>query len=1118
MTISTITPLPTAPPRDDAPATFISRANAFLAALVTMGTELNTSIGEMNTDIAGVNQDAQDAADSAASAVASANFKGAWSSLTGALNIPASVTHNGSLWILLNNLADVTASEPGVSGDWQDLPVIPSQTGNAGKYLTTDGSSTSWASLSGAGSADFVATGAISTGDTVGLRSDGTVEVVSGSSQTAIYDASEFETITTVDVNEIQGVYDSTNNKVYVKWNTNTAMYVIVGTPSGSTISWGSDNTVTTSKYNNVWGDSGIGYDPDQDKVIAWYQTTANELAFLSGSVSGNTITFGSAAATSGINFQEERGWGLAYDTEHDTWHFAFENSSVNRTFVQPFTVSGTTVTLGTIYDIGSGSNQNGGSCCYCEDVQKLVVVANGTSTTHTLWLVDYDGSSYTTEVTTTVSGGPSGNSNYSVQALYDQANSTVLFKTANTSNDIYCVAATVTSSSLTAGSWTNVQSNLYYNTNWLTFDSTAGVYWLVGRGVNLKTPLTKVSVSGTTITSKAGFFFAETFAPSSGNNIKFASVIHGGNGINYGMISEYTQKSYSRVFRAGAYSTNADSFIGISTQTVTDGQTATITVGAGTNENVSGLTTGSEYWVNYDGSLVNFATSHPKVGTALSATKILCNGILDEPNASLGKTFVKLSENVTAGNAAYVKSTGEVGGIKYVPGETYTNSPNTQNVYGLSYYSFVHISPKTKNALNIYVGTSGYLYARVGSWDESTNVITWNGSATAVYSGGVQMNQNRGAAIVYSEAHSKWIVFYLQASGYLRASTIQDISTSVSVTHSINLYSGTYNGSGNLDASWDETNQHWLVGYSYNYQEHIVISGTYGGSTPTQTGQYYWGGLSSQSSQVGGSVAFDEERGVHYACFQNAGNKITVYAFDLVDDNSGTLTPLPNASGFDVTNTSYLNSTYGQINMCFCKTPERLLFNFRRATPAQTEVFSLIITGKGTFDKGLGYTQSMNGTASPYRGDIAWSEKLQKAYLLAAYQYQVLTLDTTLSNGQVDNPTATTISGLSSSYVSTLNYTPEIGVVGVSQSDSSQTDNIISVFDVAQGSFVGFFDYTATEASKSSITSVGQVNTSQTGLTGGLNYRNDGSGVAQDDTGALTALSETEILVRYLS
>lgn len=54
MTIPTISTLPTAPARTDPPATFVTRADSFLAALVTMQSELNTSIGAMNTDIGGI--------------------------------------------------------------------------------------------------------------------------------------------------------------------------------------------------------------------------------------------------------------------------------------------------------------------------------------------------------------------------------------------------------------------------------------------------------------------------------------------------------------------------------------------------------------------------------------------------------------------------------------------------------------------------------------------------------------------------------------------------------------------------------------------------------------------------------------------------------------------------------------------------------------------------------------------------------------------------------------------------------------------------------------------------------------------------------------------------------
>lgn len=91
-------------------------------------------VAKDNADDANVSAIAADASKTAAAASevntgALANFKGAWSALTGALNKPASVFHNGAYWALLNNLANVTTSTPGVSADWQVCggawPIVP---------------------------------------------------------------------------------------------------------------------------------------------------------------------------------------------------------------------------------------------------------------------------------------------------------------------------------------------------------------------------------------------------------------------------------------------------------------------------------------------------------------------------------------------------------------------------------------------------------------------------------------------------------------------------------------------------------------------------------------------------------------------------------------------------------------------------------------------------------------------------------------------------------------------------------------------------------------------------------------------------------------------------------
>ena len=163
--------LPTAPTRQTPQANFVELADAFVGALQPWGNQINAfgdwtelrilEIEGLKTDVQGLKTDTQGIKDSAITetqaikdsaitettviknqaeaardlslqyrdesesfseiSLSTANFKGLWSSLTGSLNIPASVSHNDKFWQLLENVADVTTEVPGVSAKWQEI-------------------------------------------------------------------------------------------------------------------------------------------------------------------------------------------------------------------------------------------------------------------------------------------------------------------------------------------------------------------------------------------------------------------------------------------------------------------------------------------------------------------------------------------------------------------------------------------------------------------------------------------------------------------------------------------------------------------------------------------------------------------------------------------------------------------------------------------------------------------------------------------------------------------------------------------------------------------------------------------------------------------------------------
>lgn len=123
---STPSAVPDTPDRTEGQDTFNTKAFAFNDWFAPFQAWLETVLDYIVDAIAWVEDrataastSATSAANSATGAANSANFKGTWSSLTGALNKPAQVLHNGAYWQLLNNLANVTTSEPSPSNaDW----------------------------------------------------------------------------------------------------------------------------------------------------------------------------------------------------------------------------------------------------------------------------------------------------------------------------------------------------------------------------------------------------------------------------------------------------------------------------------------------------------------------------------------------------------------------------------------------------------------------------------------------------------------------------------------------------------------------------------------------------------------------------------------------------------------------------------------------------------------------------------------------------------------------------------------------------------------------------------------------------------------------------------------
>ena len=205
----------------------------------------------------------------------------------------------------------------------------------------------------GAKSAAFVASGTLGSGVTVVLKADGTVTAVSsegtpseaGSSQ--VFDSTAAANWTSI-------AYDPNNNKVVVIYGVGSFSTAepraVVGTISGTSISFGTPVPFDTSV--DLWTTT-IAYDSAQNKFLIAYSDYANNLYgyVIVGTVSGNSISFGTRVAWQSNQVRETQ---AVYNpvTSLTTVAFSLNNTSGR---VSQFIISGTTASSPALDSFESG-------------------------------------------------------------------------------------------------------------------------------------------------------------------------------------------------------------------------------------------------------------------------------------------------------------------------------------------------------------------------------------------------------------------------------------------------------------------------------------------------------------------------------------------------------------------------------------------------------------------------------------------------------------------------------------------------------------------------------------------------------------------------------------------
>ncbi len=493
---------------------------------------------------------------------------------------------------------------------------------------------------SGGKNVDFVADGALTSGQTVALKTDGTVEPIATASSSATSPA----TFTTVSL-QAGNSSDDYGNKSASVYDVNADRVIIFYGKQGSTYGlWAVAYTPTSTGLTNPGTEKLISssgaecdrvctvYDPSAQKSVVAYKrrvsgtTGPGNCVVVEVNPSTNTITTGSQTDF-GYSGAYVNGIALAYDSKNSKVVINYGASSSGYGETRVGAVSGTSISFSgySIFSTG-GAGLGGMGSAYDPHSDTITVT----------W--PYVNNNYYASV---MVGRVSGNTVTwgGTRQTYDTANSFKKFAavTDTVSNQVWTLQAfsadqggrqclltpshNGSSGSVTMGTPQN-SGYYFYNYPVVEFSSVDNKLSAVAMsGASSVTYMIWWTVSGTTATYSSQHIGTE--------------VPNGNESVGMSIISSTKQNiiTYRGTTENGRYylgnppnQTNVSNFIGITDASISDTATGSVTIkgGIATNASLPTLTPNSVYYVQGDGTISTTSTSPAvRIGKALSSTSI---------------------------------------------------------------------------------------------------------------------------------------------------------------------------------------------------------------------------------------------------------------------------------------------------------------------------------------------------------------------------------------------------------------------------------------------------------------------------------------------------------------